>query len=157
MDLIKSELGYDKIQALGWLQDQGLIGDNRPRSPGHSLNRTTPHYHPSANKLLTASTESSAEQKQKYVRQLWSESSCIPVDPQHPARRWFAHRNLWHPDFSITPTLDCVILKITKQDPASSQWQPHCKTGSPVIPRYRRRRRSRGFSLMLQERSVLLL
>ena len=117
LELIKSELGYDKTQALAWLRDQGLIGDNRSRSPVHSLNRTTPdHYHPSANKLLTANTESSAEQNQNYARELWSESLCIPVDPQHPARRWLARRNLWHS--RITPPVGLRYLENHKDGPS---------------------------------------
>ena len=80
------------------------------------MNRTTPDQNRTSEKNpVAANTEPSAEQKQKYARGLWSESSCIPVDPQHPARRWFAHRNLWHP--RVTPPVGLRYLENHKDGP----------------------------------------
>ena len=33
------------------------------------------------------------------ARNTWEKAQVIPVDPDHPARRWLAARNLWRPVF----------------------------------------------------------
>lgn len=39
------------------------------------------------------------------ARRLWQESEVIPLDAEHPARRWIADRNLWHPQVPSPPVL----------------------------------------------------
>ena len=40
-----------------------------------------------------------------YTRRLWAEARPIPIDGQHPARRWFAGRHLWRHEI---PTPDVL-------------------------------------------------
>ena len=38
------------------------------------------------------------QQRADYSVRIWSETTAIPPDTEHPARRWFANRNLWRPE-----------------------------------------------------------
>ena len=48
-----------------------------------------------------------------YPVRIWSETTVIPHDFDHPARRWLANRNLWRPEVEA---------------PASLRWLPASKT-----------------------------
>ena len=65
------------------------------------------------------------QQKAAYPVRIWSETTAIPPDTEHPARRWFANRNLWRPEVEAPACLRWL--------PASrARPGPHTGTGSLV-------------------------
>ena len=60
-----------------------------------------------------------------YPLRIWAETTAIPTDAKHPARRWFANRNLWHPEVEVPAPLRWL--------PASrARPGPHTGAGSLV-------------------------
>ena len=43
------------------------------------------------------------------ARKLWRMSETIPQDPEHPARRWLAHRHLWRPGLDLPPSVRWLL------------------------------------------------
>ena len=47
-----------------------------------------------------------------YARQLWEDSVEIPIDNDHPVRRWLAHRRLWRPGLALPGAIRWLPGKI---------------------------------------------
>ena len=89
LDLVQRETGLDRAGAVSWLRDQGLLDDNRS-------------WQPSPRRPSPGASDPSGEKRSyslQMARTLWEASVPIPADPDHPARRWAAERNLSRPEF----------------------------------------------------------
>ena len=48
---------------------------------------------------------------------IWADTEAIPHDTDHPARRWFAHRNLWRPEVNAPGPLRWLPASRTSPGP----------------------------------------
>ena len=48
---------------------------------------------------------------------IWAETAAIPADSSHPARRWFANRNLWRPEVEAPAPLRWLPAERTHPGP----------------------------------------
>ena len=48
---------------------------------------------------------------------IWAETEAIPKDADHPARRWFANRNLWRPEVEVPTPLRWIPASRTRPGP----------------------------------------
>ena len=94
IDLVVREINTDRAGAKDWLEQKGFLRHSTSNLPrNHSRpQRTTPE-------------EFRPQSRQEYVRSMWAKSRAIPIDPDHPARRWFARRNLWRPEIETPDSL----------------------------------------------------
>ena len=64
------------------------------------------------------STTSSRRQPQTdYPVRIWAETTAIPNDADHPARRWFANRNLWRPEVTVPTALRWLPASLARPGP----------------------------------------
>ena len=78
-------LGTDRNGALEWLRHSGYLSGRLPSAtPGK----------PKA----TPIDERTPVDRSALARSIWASSNAVPPDNSHPARRWFAHRQLWRPE-----------------------------------------------------------
>ena len=87
-----------------WVNDEGWISvhcfDCR-RNDELRAALVTPHLHsrPSPPPPPRRSTAHPRQQpRTDYPAKVWAETAAIPNDADHPARQWFADRNLWRPE-----------------------------------------------------------
>ena len=52
-----------------------------------------------------------------YPVRIWAETQAIPFDVGHPARRWFANRNLWRPEVEVPAPLRWLPAERTRPGP----------------------------------------
>ena len=52
-----------------------------------------------------------------YPARIWGETQTIPFDAGHPARRWFASRNLWRPEVEVPAPLRWLPASRTRPGP----------------------------------------
>ena len=52
-----------------------------------------------------------------YPVRIWVETRAIPNDAEHPARRWFAHRNLWRSEVEAPAPLRWLPASLTRPGP----------------------------------------
>ena len=52
-----------------------------------------------------------------YPIRIWAETTAIPADAGHPARRWLAHRNLWRPEVEAPAALSWLPASRTRPGP----------------------------------------
>ena len=52
-----------------------------------------------------------------YPIRIWAETTAIPADAGHPARRWLAHRNLWRPEVEAPASLSWLPASRTRPGP----------------------------------------
>ena len=52
-----------------------------------------------------------------YPARIWAETAAIPSDVAHPARRWFAQRNLWPPEVEAPTPLRWLPASRTRPGP----------------------------------------
>ena len=52
-----------------------------------------------------------------YPVRIWAETQAIPHDADHPARRWFANRNLWRPEVEAPAPLRWLPASRTRPGP----------------------------------------
>ncbi len=52
-----------------------------------------------------------------YPIRIWAETTAIPADAGHPARRWLAHRNLWRPEVEAPTSLRWLPASRTRPGP----------------------------------------
>ena len=90
IQLVQRERSCDKTAALQWLRDRRLM----PAEPAQ--HRPAPRRNP---KPPPTSDLTSVAQR------IWTNSQPILDDPQHPARRWLAARNLWRPEVPVPDPL----------------------------------------------------
>ena len=103
-----------------WVNDEGWISvhcfDCRRNDELRKV-LVTPHLHslPTAPPVTTRPSASPGRSRQQndYPARIWAETLAIPFDTGHPARRWFANRNLWRPEVEA---------------PASLRWLPAART-----------------------------
>ena len=103
VDLLQEHLGLDRQAAWQWLRDRRLI-DLSPASPSSTASShpgtpragVAPHPHgPDAPRLAIAQALRTAAEE-------------ISADPDHPARRWLAHRHLWRPEVPLPSAVKWV-------------------------------------------------
>lgn len=70
-------------------------------SPDH---RTHPFPRP-ANPTPQPAPPVKDQQAVNQASRIWNNSERIPTSPEHPARKWLNHRNLWRPQFPAPDTL----------------------------------------------------
>lgn len=95
-----------------WVNDEGWIGihcfDCR-RNDELRQALVTPHLRGDSRPATVARPSISASPRAvpapDYAVRVWAEATAIPRDCAHPARRWLANRNLWHPEMPVPPTL----------------------------------------------------
>ncbi len=56
-------------------------------------------------------------QQNDYPARIWGETQTIPFDVGHPARRWFASRNLWRPEVEVPAPLRWLPASRTRPGP----------------------------------------
>ena len=52
-----------------------------------------------------------------YPVRVWTETTAIPADAGHPARRWLAQRNLWRPEVAAPAPLRWLPAALTRPGP----------------------------------------
>ena len=78
----------------------------------HLRNRSLP---PPAPRQLAASPR--PQPRNDYSVRIWAETTTIPANSDHPARRWFAHRNLWRPEVKAPDPLRWLPASLTRPGP----------------------------------------
>ena len=115
-----------------WVNDEGWIVvhcfDCR-RNDELRERLVTPHLHgrssPAPRPTVTATSNPRPQSQPSYPAMIWADTTAIPNDPAHSARRWFANRNLWRHEVETPAPLRWL--------PASrSRPGPHTGAGSLV-------------------------
>ena len=100
---IEYQLGLEKREAWRWLQERHLVDSGAP-APKASANAKKPRpatIEPRSSRQTSTTKERDQQHLQKFARDLWASSEIIPPSPDHPARRWMAHRHLWRPELLL--------------------------------------------------------
>ena len=108
LELIQRERGVDRYGALDWLRQQGYLPDRQDAvsSPQNAPNCPVPGVAEAAPEpCKTVPTAFPASAETPWFRYCWDSGHPIPSDPNHPARRWMAHRHLWRAEFPVPPFL----------------------------------------------------
>ena len=106
--LVEYLLGKDREGALTWLRERGYLS-------GHPAQCVAT---PTTGRPVIAK---SSPHRSALARSLWTASEAIPRDTSHPARRWFANRNLWREELPAPPMLRWIRAR-----------EPHTGAGSFV-------------------------
>lgn len=128
LELLRHHQGLDKAQALEWLRARALLHDHRPGSratviacAGDHRNPEDAGNRPPTTEERASGTDPDVARRLRWARSWWDGSQGIPTSPDHPARRWLAHRKLWRPELPL---------------PAAVRWAPatgqHTGAGSIV-------------------------
>ena len=64
-----------------------------------------------------SATPSRPQSSNDYPARIWAETATIPNDAAHPARRWFAKRNLWRPEVEAPAPLRWLPASRTRPGP----------------------------------------
>ena len=128
LDLVLRETDRtDPAEAVQWLQEQGFLhrfpGNGpaeAPRRPGRPFPAST---HPSGPGRPETPSKNAPDTLQR-ARQDWQSSQPIPMDTDHPARRWLATRNLWWPELPLPRAVRWL--------PQASRWPQHEHVGAVV-------------------------
>ena len=57
------------------------------------------------------------QRRSDYPVRIWAETTTVPANADHPARRWFAHRNLWRPEVAAPGPLRWLPASLTRPGP----------------------------------------
>ena len=108
LELLRHHQGLDKAQAIEWLRVRGHLPGDRPGSsatviacPRGRRNPKDTGNGPPESKERASRADSDLEQRLRWARSWWEGSHPIPASPEHPARRWLAHRKLWRPELPL--------------------------------------------------------
>ena len=96
IDLVARENGGDEAAAAYWLRHSGFL-PNAASSPASPPAQPAPRR----NRTDTANLA----RRRTDTRRIWETSTAIPLDGEHPARRWATRRNLWHDAFPVPSAL----------------------------------------------------
>ena len=100
IDLVQHLQGLDRPAALAWLQARGYLERHPSReAPRGPENRFLTPDRPRLPQP-TKKTSKSAPGGIPWHSRVWGDAGPIPLNPEHPARRWMAARNLWRPEIS---------------------------------------------------------
>ncbi len=105
VDMLRHIQGLEKPQAVEWLRARGHFAWD---SPANTWNRD--HREQRAKR---SSPDSDTTKRLRWARSWWNIAVPIPISPDHPARRWLGHRQLWRSGIPL---------------PAAVRWAP--ATGS---------------------------
>ena len=78
----------------------------------HLRNRPSPPLVP-----RQSTTAPQPQPRTDYPVRIWAETQAIPYDADHPARRWFANRNLWRPEVEAPAPLRWLPASRTRPGP----------------------------------------
>ncbi len=103
IDMIVYLEGVDTRGAWNWLCDQGFVSREAQNRNQHTARREQARRnirrrHPQSPKPHDPGALD-------YGLELWNESESIPLNPNHPVRKWVAHRNLLAPETPIPPCI----------------------------------------------------
>ena len=93
LDLVVKVLNIPRAEALEWLKIKAFLRPSMTAVPRH---RPLP---------ARTSSESRRQFLEALPRDIWDRSQPIPMDPHHPARKWFAKRHLWRPEIEAPEAL----------------------------------------------------
>ena len=96
IDLVARENGSDEAAATDWLRHSGFL-PNAASSPASPPAQPAPRR----NRTDTANLA----RRRADARRIWETSTAIPLDGEHPARRWATRRNLWRDAFPVPSAL----------------------------------------------------
>ena len=129
LDLVLRETGRtEPADALKWLQEQGFLNQTGPQTPSETASAATKRPIPasthSSGPERTVPPSKNAPDTLQRARQDWQNSQPIPMDADHPARRWLAARNLWWPELPLPRAVRWL--------PRASRWPQHDHVGAVV-------------------------
>ena len=129
LDLVLRETGRtEPADALKWLQEQGFLNQTGPQTPSETASAATKRPIPasthSSGPERTVPPSKNAPDTLQRARQDWQNSQPIPMDADHPARRWLAARNLWWPELPLPRAVRWL--------PRASRWPQHEHVGAVV-------------------------
>ena len=107
-----------------WVNDDGWISvhcfDCRRNDELRAL-LVAPHLRHRSALPVAAPRQSPApprpQPRTDYPVRIWTETTAIPTDAGHPARRWLAHRNLWRPEVEAPAPLRWLPASVTRPGP----------------------------------------
>ena len=129
LDLVLRETGRtEPADALKWLQEQGFLNQTGPQTPSETASAATKRPIPASTHSpgpeRTVPPSKNAPDTLQRARQDWQNSQPIPMDADHPARRWLAARNLWWPELPLPRAVRWL--------PRASRWPQHDHVGAVV-------------------------
>ena len=129
LDLVLRETGRtEPADALKWLQEQGFLNQTGPQTPSETASAATKRPIPASTHSpgpeRTVPPSKNAPDTLQRARQDWQNSQPIPMDADHPARRWLAARNLWWPELPLPRAVRWL--------PRASRWPQHEHVGAVV-------------------------
>ena len=99
LDLVAHLQGIDRAEVPAWLRERGLMppaDTSRAGAPAPAPRPTVARPAPAPAALIEGDVD--AQRRQRWARRTWAETTAIPRDGGHPARRWMAARRLWRPE-----------------------------------------------------------
>ena len=110
LDFLRYQLGLDRQEAWRWLQDHHMVDSETPvqKVPAAPRRPQAPIQRPSSEQRKTRDQQ----RLRNFAQDLWAASVPISTSPEHPARRWMAHRTLWRPELPLPSSVRWIPATI---------------------------------------------